>query len=55
MPTGKVNADYLVRDETGKIVVEKNEYVDTGGFKQFTFSQKVDIEKLKTILTSKLQ
>ena len=47
MPTGKVNADYLVRDETGKIVVEKNEYVDTGGSKQFTFSQKVDIEKIK--------
>ena len=47
MPTGKINADYLVRDETGKIVVEKNEYVDTGGFKEFTFSQKVDIEKIK--------
>jgi hypothetical protein len=47
MPTGQVNPDYLVRDASGKIVVEKNEYIDTGGFKQFTFNQKVDIEKIK--------
>jgi hypothetical protein len=47
MPTGKVNPDYLVKDESGKIVVEQNEIVNTGGFRQVTFSQKVDIEKIK--------
>jgi hypothetical protein len=47
IPTGKVTDDYLIRDANGKIVVEKTEYVNTGGSKQFIFNQKVDIEKIR--------
>lgn len=47
MPTGRINPDFLVKDANGKIVVEQNEVVDTGKFKQFAFSQKVNIEAIK--------
>jgi hypothetical protein len=47
IPTGKVTADYLVKDANGKPVVEVNEIVNTGGYKMQTFSQKVDIEAIK--------
>jgi hypothetical protein len=47
IPTGKINPDYLVKDANGKIIVEQNEVVDTGGFRQVTFSQKVDLKKIK--------
>jgi hypothetical protein len=47
MPTGRINPDFLVKDANGKIVVEQSEVVDTGKYKQFTFSQKVNIEAIK--------
>ena len=48
LPTGKVNPNFLVKDANGRPVVEVNEVVNTGGYKQVTFSQKVDIEAIKS-------
>jgi hypothetical protein len=47
IPTGKVNPDFLVKDASGKTVVEVNEIVDAGGLSIKTFSQKVNIEAIK--------
>jgi hypothetical protein len=47
IPTGKVNADFLVKDANGRPVVEVNEIVDAGGLSIKTFSQKVNIEAIK--------
>ena len=46
-PTGRVNPDFLVKDENGRPVVEVNEVVDAGGLRIKTFSQKVNIEAIK--------
>ena len=47
MPTGKVNPDFLVKDASGKPVVERNVIIDNGGYKMETFSQKVNVEAIK--------
>lgn len=47
VPTGKINPDFLVKDENGRPVVEVNEVVDAGGLRIKTFSQKVNIEAIK--------
>ena len=47
LPTGKVNADYLLKDANGKPVVERNVIIDNGGYKMETFSQKVNVEAIK--------
>jgi len=46
-PTGKVNPDFLVKDENGKPVVEVNQIVNADGYSVKTFSQKVNIEAIK--------
>jgi hypothetical protein len=47
IPTGKVNPDFLTKDENGKPVVERNVIIDKDGYKIETFSQKVNIEAIK--------
>ena len=48
LPTGKVNPDFLVKDANGKPVVEVNEVVNADGYSMKTFSQKVNVEAIKT-------
>jgi hypothetical protein len=47
MPTGKVNPDFLVKDENGRPVVEVNQIINADGYSMKTFSQKVNIEAIK--------
>ena len=48
LPTGKVNPDFLVKDANGKPIVEVNEVVNKDGYSIKTFSQKVDVEAIKS-------
>jgi hypothetical protein len=48
MPTGKINPDFLIKDENGKPIVEVNQVVNQDGYSIKTFSQKVNVEAIKT-------
>jgi len=47
MPTGRVNQDFLKKDQNGKPIVERNIIVNNDGYKMETFSQEVDIDAIK--------